>query len=87
MHDEGVSVVVPVYNGARHVAAALESILGQKFRPREIIVVDDGSTDATPRVLKSCSDRIHTIRGKGGWPESAWQAETVKTFGGPPAKQ
>jgi hypothetical protein len=27
-------------------------------------------------------DRIHTIRGKGGWPESAWQAEAVRTFGG-----
>jgi protein-tyrosine phosphatase len=26
-------------------------------------------------------DRIHTIRGKGGWPESAWQAETVRNFG------
>jgi Swiss Army Knife protein, DSP-PTPase phosphatase domain len=26
-------------------------------------------------------DRIHTIRGKGGWPESAWQAETVRKFG------
>ncbi|HEX4492280.1 MAG TPA: hypothetical protein VH914_13810 [Acidimicrobiia bacterium] len=25
-------------------------------------------------------DRIHTIRGKGGWPESAWQAETVRSF-------
>jgi hypothetical protein len=25
-------------------------------------------------------DRVHTIRGKGGWPESAWQAETVRTF-------
>ena len=71
MHDEGVSVVVPVYNGARHVAAALESILGQKFRPREIIVVDDGSTDATPRVLKSCSDRIHTIRQDNRGPSAA----------------
>ena len=27
-------------------------------------------------------DRIHTIRGKGGWPESAWQAEVVRTLGG-----
>ena len=26
-------------------------------------------------------DRIHTIRGKGGWPESAWQADTVRSFG------
>ena len=71
MHDDGVSVVVPVYNGARHVAAALESILGQKSTPREIIVVDDGSTDETPRVLERCSDRIRTIRQDNRGPSAA----------------
>jgi glycosyltransferase involved in cell wall biosynthesis len=42
-----VSVVVPVFNGERHLAAALESALGQTYEPLEVIVVDDGSTDGT----------------------------------------
>jgi glycosyltransferase involved in cell wall biosynthesis len=71
MHDEGVSVVVPVYNGAGHLAAALESILTQESRPREIIVVDDGSTDATPSVVSRFSDRIHPIRQDNLGPSAA----------------
>lgn len=51
MCHERVSVVVPVYNGARYLAAAIESILAQETRPLEIIIVDDGSTDDTPRVV------------------------------------
>ena len=46
-----VSVIVPVFNGADHVEETLRSLLGQTFRDVEIIVVDDGSTDATPAVL------------------------------------
>jgi protein-tyrosine phosphatase len=34
-----------------------------------------------PDTVVDYLDRIHTIRGKGGWPESAWQAETVRNFG------
>jgi glycosyltransferase involved in cell wall biosynthesis len=47
-----VSVIVPVYNGERYLAAALESALGQTYQPVEVIVVDDGSTDATPDVAR-----------------------------------
>ena len=46
-----VSVVVPVHDGERFLAAALESILGQAYAPLEIVVVDDGSTDATADML------------------------------------
>lgn len=42
-----ISVIVPVYNGARFLAAALESVGAQDYRPDEVIVVDDGSTDDT----------------------------------------
>ena len=45
------SVVICVYNRPRQVIACLESLLKQDHRPLEIIVVDDGSTDETPRVL------------------------------------
>jgi glycosyltransferase involved in cell wall biosynthesis len=71
MHDEGVSVIVPVYNGARHLAAALESVLAQEARPREIIVVDDGSTDETSRVVELFWDRIDPIRQDNRGPSAA----------------
>lgn len=46
-----VSVVIPVYNGARFLDETLRSVFAQDHRPIEVIVVDDGSTDATPEVL------------------------------------
>ena len=48
-----LSVIVPVYNGAEHVAAALESVCRQAYEPLEIIVVDDGSTDDTAEEVAS----------------------------------
>jgi GT2 family glycosyltransferase len=48
-----VSVVVPVYNGARFLAAALESVFAQDYRPIEIIVVDDGSDDGSAEIARS----------------------------------
>ena len=45
------SVVVPLYNKEREVGAALDSVLGQRRLPREIIVVDDGSTDGGAAVV------------------------------------
>ena len=46
-----VSVVVPSYNHARFVARTLRSIFRQTHRPRELLVIDDGSADDSPRVI------------------------------------
>jgi glycosyltransferase involved in cell wall biosynthesis len=48
-----VSIVVPVYNGARFLGPALESLLAQDYEPVEVIVVDDGSTDDSAAVARS----------------------------------
>lgn len=47
-----VSVIIPVYNGERYLGEAIENILAQNYRPLEIIVVNDGSADATENVAK-----------------------------------
>jgi glycosyltransferase involved in cell wall biosynthesis len=51
-----VSVVIPTYNGAKYIAAAIESVFAQTRLPSEILVVDDCSTDDTLKV-------IQTLRG------------------------
>jgi len=51
-----VSVVMPVYNTERFVAQAIESILRQTFTDFEFIIVDDGSTDQTPEIVRSFTD-------------------------------
>jgi len=48
-----ISVVVPAYNSAKFVGAALDSIAAQKRVPDEIIVVDDGSHDGTAQIVQS----------------------------------
>ena len=51
-----VSVIIPVYNGGRHLRAALESVFAQTYRPFEVIVVDDGSTDDSSAIAQSFPD-------------------------------
>jgi len=55
-----VSVVVAVHNGARYLAEALDSVLGEP-EVTEVIVVDDGSTDATAEILATYQGRVRVI--------------------------
>lgn len=57
MPAPSVSVLIPCYNAAPYVAAALESVLAQTWREIEIIAVDDGSTDTTLEILRSFEPR------------------------------
>lgn len=61
-----ISVIVPVFNGAPFIAAAIESILAQSCRPAEILVVDDGSTDETAEIVQRFGDSVHYHHQENG---------------------
>lgn len=56
-----VSVVIPTYNAKRQVVKAIRSVLAQTWAAKQIVVVDDGSTDGTATALEEFGDQIHTI--------------------------
>jgi glycosyltransferase involved in cell wall biosynthesis len=56
-----VSVVVPLYNGARYLAATLEAVLAQSMPAVEVLVVDDASTDDGPSIAAGFSPRVTCI--------------------------
>ena len=60
--DNSISTVMAVRDGERYLAAALDSILDQSTPPTELIVVDDGSIDATPAILATYGDAINLIQ-------------------------
>jgi glycosyltransferase involved in cell wall biosynthesis len=69
-----VSVIVPVYNGSEFLLEAITSIQGQTYRPLEIIVVDDGSTDSTPQLIAALGSEIRSIRQDNAGPSAARNA-------------
>ena len=56
-----VSCIVPMFNGERYLAEALDSILAQTWQPVEVIVVDDGSTDGSAAVVAGYGARVSYI--------------------------
>ena len=58
-----VSVVMPMYNAAAYLRPAIDSVLGQTFRDYEFIIVDDGSTDSSPSIVREYAEpRIVMVR-------------------------
>lgn len=66
-----VSVIIPVYNCARYLPQAIESVLDQTYQPLEIIVVDDGSTDKTAQIATRFSEKIRYIYQENSGPSTA----------------
>jgi glycosyltransferase involved in cell wall biosynthesis len=60
--DSSVSVIIPVRNGATYVAEAIQSCIDQTRAVQEIVVVDDGSADATADVVARFGDRVTLLR-------------------------
>ncbi len=59
-----VSVIIPVYNGQETICRAIDSALNQTYAEREILVVDDGSTDSTLELLRGYGGRIQLVQQK-----------------------
>lgn len=56
-----VSCIVPVFNGERYLAAALDSVLSQSRPADEIVVIDDGSVDGSAAVIRGYASRVRYI--------------------------
>jgi glycosyltransferase involved in cell wall biosynthesis len=71
MESNLVSVIIPVYNSERYLEECLDSVISQTYQNIEIIVIDDGSTDSSPDILKKYSDKIHVFSQKNNGLASA----------------
>jgi glycosyltransferase involved in cell wall biosynthesis len=61
-----ISVIIPTHNGAAWLPDCLDSVLRQTYERREVLVIDDGSTDATPAVLRAFEPRVCVVRQPRG---------------------
>ncbi len=70
------SVLIDTYNHERFIEQAIVSVLEQDFpaADREIIVVDDGSTDRTPEIVRKFEPRVRLLRKENGGQASAFNA-------------
>jgi glycosyltransferase involved in cell wall biosynthesis len=65
MNAPAVTVLMPVFNGARYLRESLASVLAQMFTDFELLVIDDGSTDESPTILASYPDpRMRVLRNE-----------------------
>jgi len=78
--DVTLAAVIPSYNRATLLKRAIESVLAQRRRPDEIVVVDDGSTDDTPDVVAEYEPDINFVRKKNEGVSSA-RNEGVRAAG------
>lgn len=72
-----VSVIIPVYNVERYLGECLDSILGQTLKDIEVICVDDGSTDESPRILADYAAKDPRVKVFGSPHLGAYRARAV----------
>jgi len=59
LKDECVSIVIPAYNHATYLSEAIDSVIAQDYPNIELIVIDDGSTDATANILEKYNKQFY----------------------------
>lgn len=83
MNDPKVTIVIPVYNGAKYLKHAIDSALNQTYSDLEILVVNDGSSDSgrTERVAKSYADKVVYLDKENGGVSTALNLAIQKMTG------
>ena len=76
-----VSIIIPVYNGEKYIKKAIKSALRQSYQNKEIIVVNDGSTDNTEKIVKKFKDKIIYVKKENGGVSSALNLGIKKMTG------
>jgi glycosyltransferase involved in cell wall biosynthesis len=71
-----VSVVIPAFNAAKYIRETLDSVLAQTYRPIEIVVVDDGSTDGTREQILAYGDRVRYV-----WQPNSGGCSSPRNYG------
>lgn len=66
-----ISIIIPTFNRADWIEAAIESILMQTFQNFELLVIDDGSTDNTQKIVSRCDEKIKYYFQKNKGPSAA----------------
>jgi hypothetical protein len=64
-----VAVVIPLYNGEQHIRESLDSVCAQTCHPDEIVVVDDGSTDASTCIVEEYAE-VRLLENPGNGPNA-----------------
>lgn len=62
--DRKVSVIITVYNGVAYLGEAIESVLAQTYRPVELVIFDDGSTDGSSDFARQYGSAVKVMRGE-----------------------
>jgi glycosyltransferase involved in cell wall biosynthesis len=81
MENPLISCVVPAFNSEKYISEALESILAQTYRPIEILVVDDGSTDGTVERVLSFGDAVGLLQQETAGPAATRNSGLQETEG------
>lgn len=76
-----ISVIIPAYNVEKYIERSINSILKQTYKPFEIIIVDDGSTDNTANIIKGYGGRVNYYYNENGGQSSARNYGILKAKG------